>query len=237
MITVGTLEKISRQTEAFDKDSIEAIIAKGAFAGAGGDGKIETKTQAGGSPSSNGTTGPATGPAAQPNPALLTKNDASGPVPDTSPYPYPRPVFGPTGMGPMDQGMPPPPPPPHPGVMHPGQMHPSMMGHEGNPVPPPPGHPGYAYGPQSPYPSGPMGVSPPGMMGPGPAGMPPPGMVMGRGGPMPPPGYMQYGQGPMSYQPPRGAQKKGSNRNTNQRKTKNKAPKKGSNRNANQHNG
>ena len=241
MITVGTLEKISRQTEAFDKDSIEAIIAKGAFAGAGGDGKIETKTQAGGLPSSNGTTGPDTGPAAQPNPALLTKNDASdtgqshGNIQQPIPYPYPRPVFGPPGLVPMDRGMAP--PPPHPGVMHPGQVHPSMMGHEGDSVPPPPGHPDYTYGPQSPYPFGPMGVSPLGMMGPGPAGMPPPGMMMGPGGPMPSPGYMQYGQGPMSYQPPRGAQKKGSKRNTNQRKTKNKAPKKSSNINANQPNG
>jgi len=236
MITVGTLEKISRQTEAFDKDSIEAIVAKGTFASGGGNEKRETKIQAGVA-SNSSASAPATRPATQPNPAPPNGNVTAGPAPTTAqfrgnmqqpmPYPYPYPTFGPPGLGPMGRGMPPPPPPGHPGMIHNGQMHPAMMGRGGGPMPPPPpGHPGYGQMPQHPYPCGPMGVPPPGMMmmGPGPTGMPPPpGMMVGRGGPMPPlpqgyngppPGYMQptsYGQGSMPHQPPPGAP----NSNTN----------------------
>ena len=211
IVTVGTLEKISRQTEAFDKDSIEAIVAKGVFTRNSEKENDESKTQAGvysrnvaaaGSPARQMPAATAGNGTSVPAPALPTTQDGRGNMQQPPvPYSYPHPAYGP----PMGQGM----PPPQPNMMHPGPIPPGMMG-RGGPMPaPPPGHPAFG---QMPYPFGPgaMGPPPPGMMM-----NVPPGMMGQRGGPMaappghggpPPPGYMQplppFGQGPMPIQQP-----------------------------------
>jgi len=211
IVTVGTLEKISRRTEAFDKDSIESIVAMGIFTISGENEKSEMEKEE--APCRNsGTAGPTTAgqPTAPPGTVGTSAPQVRGNMQQPMPYPYSYP--GPPG--PMGQGMPQ--PPPYPGMMHLG-IPPGMMGRGGGPMPtPPPGHP--AFGQMlprlNPYPFGPgaVGPPPPGMM------MGPPPAMMGRGGgPMPPlppplpghgpppPGYMQhpnpYGQGPTPNQP------------------------------------
>ena len=192
IVTVGTLEKISRTTEAFDKDSIEAIVAKGVFTSSNSEKENgESKAQAAvpGSPARQVPAPTAGNGTSVPSPALSTTQGGRGNMQQPPmPYSYPHPAYGP----PMGQGM----PPPQPNMMYPGSIPPGMMG-RGGPMPvPPPGHPAFG---QMPYPfgPGPMGPPPPGMM----MGVPPPGMMMERGGgPMaappghgapPPPGYMQ----------------------------------------------